>query len=62
MTSMLDRPLKSRTFSPLTFRRRITNRVATALVSLALLVAVAPLVMVLWSVVAKGFKAVTSTV
>lgn len=61
MTSMLDRPLKSRTFSPLSRRRRIANHLATVLVSLALLVAVAPLVMVLWSVAVKGFKAIRST-
>ncbi|OBI42392.1 phosphate ABC transporter permease PstA [Mycobacterium colombiense] len=61
MTSMLDRPLKPRTFSSVSWRRRITNYIATLLVSLALLIAVTPLVMVLWSVVAKGFKAVAST-
>jgi phosphate transport system permease protein len=61
MTSMLDRPLKPRTFSPVSRRRRITDAVATLLVSLSLLIAVTPLVMVLWSVVAKGFKAITST-
>lgn len=61
MTSMLDRPLKPRTFSPVSLRRRIANYVATLLVSLSLLVAVTPLVMVLWSVVAKGCKAVAST-
>lgn len=61
MTSMLDRPLKPRTFSTVGWRRRITNCVATLLVSLSLLIAVTPLVMVLWSVVAKGFKAVAST-
>ncbi|ORA14607.1 phosphate ABC transporter permease PstA [Mycobacterium arosiense] len=61
MTSMLDRPLKPRTFSPVSRRRRITNSVATLLVSLSLLVAVTPLVMVLWSVVAKGFTAIAST-
>lgn len=61
MTSMLDRPLKPRTFSPVSWRRRITNYIATLLVSLSLLVAVTPLVMVLWSVIAKGFKAVAST-
>ncbi|MGN6334998.1 phosphate ABC transporter permease PstA [Mycobacterium sp.] len=61
MTSMLDRPLKPRTFSPVSRRRRITNYVATLLVSLSLLVAVTPLVMVLWSVVARGFKAIAST-
>ena len=58
MTSMLDRPLKPRTFSPVSWRRRITNYVAALLVSLSLLVAVTPLVMVLWSVAVKGFKAV----
>lgn len=62
MTSMLDRPLKSRTFSRLNWRRRLANCAATALVSLSMLLAVAPLVMVLWSVVDKGFKAITSTV
>ncbi len=61
MTSILDRPLKPRTFSPVSRRRRVTNYVATLLVSLSLLVAVTPLVMVLWSVVVKGFKAITST-
>jgi phosphate transport system permease protein len=61
MTSMLDRPLKPRTFSPVSRRRRITNYVATLLVSLSLLVAVTPLVMVLWAVVGRGFKAVAST-
>lgn len=61
MTSMLDRPLKPRTFSPVSRRRRIANTIATLLVSLSLLVAVTPLVMVLWSVVAKGLKAIVST-
>lgn len=61
MTSMLDRPLKPRTFSPVSRRRRIANTIATLLVSLSLLVAVTPLVMVLWSVVAKGLKTIAST-
>lgn len=61
MTSMLDRPLKSRTFSRPSRRRRIVNHVATVLVSVSLLFAVTPLALVLWSVVAKGFTAITST-
>lgn len=61
MTSMLDRPLKPRTFSPVSRRRRIANVVATLLVSMSLLVAVTPLMMVLWSVVTKGFKIIVST-
>lgn len=62
MTSMLDRPLKPRTFVPVSRRRRLANYVAAVLVSLSLLVAMTPLVMVLWSVVAKGFRAITTTV
>jgi phosphate transport system permease protein len=59
MTAMLDRPVKSRTFPGLNRRRRVVNRVATVLVSLSVVIAVTPLVMVLWSVIAKGFKALT---
>lgn len=62
MTSMLDRPLKMRTFARPSRRRRIVNYVATALVSLSLLIAVTPLVLVLWSVIAKGFSTLTSSV
>jgi phosphate transport system permease protein len=61
MNSMLDRPVKPRTFSRLSRRRRIANNVATVLVSLSLLVALTPLVMVLSSVFVKGFKAIVST-
>jgi phosphate transport system permease protein len=62
MNSMLDRPVKSRTLAALSWRRRIANNVATVLVSLSMVIAVAPLVAVLWSVVAKGFHAILSTV
>jgi phosphate transport system permease protein len=61
MTSMLDRPLKSRTFPGLNRRRRVVNHTATALVSLSMAIAVTPLVMVLWSVIAKGYRALTCT-
>lgn len=61
MTSMLDRPLKARTFSELSRRRRVANNVATVLVSLSMVVALTPLLLVLCSVIAKGFKAITST-
>jgi phosphate transport system permease protein len=62
MTSMLDRPLKARTISGLGRRRRVANNVATVLVSVSMLVALMPLVWVLCSVIARGFKAITSTV
>jgi phosphate transport system permease protein len=62
MTTLLDRPLKPRTFSGLGRRRRVANIVATVLVTLAMVVALTPLVLVLYSVVAKGFKVIASTV
>ncbi|MBV8789941.1 MAG: phosphate ABC transporter permease PstA [Mycobacterium sp.] len=62
MNSMLDRPVKSRTLAALSWRRRIANNVATVLVSLSMVIAVTPLIAVLWSVVAKGFRAILSTV
>ena len=62
MTSMLDRPLKSRTFAGVSLRRRAADAIATVLVTLSMLVALIPLIWVLCSVVAKGFRAVTSTV
>lgn len=62
MTSMLDRPLKPRTFSRPSRRRRAADHVALALVSLSMVIAVTPLLLVLYSVVAKGFRAIASTV
>ena len=60
MTLIFDRPLKARRVSGLSPRRRVANGVATVAVSLSLLIALAPLLWVLCSVVAKGFKAITS--
>jgi phosphate transport system permease protein len=62
MTSILDRPLKPRTFSGLGPRRRIANSIATVLVTLSTVIALAPLGLVLYSVIAKGFKAILSSV
>jgi phosphate transport system permease protein len=60
MSSILDRPLKSRTISVLDRRRRVANNVATGLVSLSMLIALMPLVWVLCSAIAKGCKAIAS--
>ncbi|HTM84863.1 MAG TPA: phosphate ABC transporter, permease protein PstA, partial [Mycobacterium sp.] len=60
MTSLLDRPVKERTFAGLSVRRRIVDRTATVLVTVAMLVALAPLAWVLYTVVAKGVGAVAS--
>jgi phosphate transport system permease protein len=62
MTSILDRPLKPRTISALGRRRRVANNVATVLVSVSVVIALTPLLWVLCSVIARGFKAITSTV
>ena len=62
MTSILDRPLKPRTIPGLGRRRRVANYVATVLVTVSMLIALVPLVWVLYSVIAKGFRAITSSV
>ncbi len=62
MTSMLDRPLKPRAFARPSRRRRVADHVALVLVSLSMVIAVTPLLVVLYSVIAKGTKAITSTV
>jgi phosphate transport system permease protein len=61
MTSLLDRPLKARTFTGVSLRRRLANTVATVLVTLSVVVALVPLIWVLYSVVAKGFNTVRSS-
>jgi phosphate transport system permease protein len=62
MTSLLDRPLKAPTFVGISLRRRIVDIIAAVLVTLSVLVALVPLLWVLYSVVAKGFGAVKSSV
>jgi phosphate transport system permease protein len=62
VTSILDRPLKARTFTVVSRRRRLANAIATLLVTLSVVVALIPLVWVLCSVVAKGLSAVRSSV
>ena len=62
MTSILDRPLKPRTFSGLAWRRRAANIVATVLVTLSMVIALVLLLWVLGSVIARGFKAITASV
>lgn len=61
MTATLDQPVKAPTFQRLSLRRKISNNVATVLVSLSVAIAVVPLVWVLYTVIVKGFGAVTSS-
>jgi phosphate transport system permease protein len=60
MTSTLDRPVKVTTFQSVSVRRKLTNNVATVLVTLSVLVALVPLLWVLYSVITKGLAAITS--
>jgi phosphate transport system permease protein len=61
MTSIFDRPLKARRLSGLGGRRRFANIVATVLVSLSMVIALAPMLWVLCAVIAKGFKVIASS-
>ena len=58
MTSTLQAPVKAATFKPVSLRRKVIDRSATVLVTLSVLVAIVPLVWVLYSVINKGAKAV----
>ncbi|GAS94468.1 phosphate ABC transporter permease [Mycolicibacterium canariasense] len=62
MTSTLEQPVKAPVFQGVSARRKLTNNVATVLVTASVLVALVPLAWVLYSVVVKGFKAITSPV
>mgnify|MGYP000502883974 FL=1 len=57
---MLDQPVKGSTFGKLSLRRRLANDAATVLVSLSVVVAIVPLVWVLYSTISKGIGVVTS--
>ena len=61
MTAALDRPVKAPTFDGLSLRRKVTDKAATVLVTLSVVVALVPLVWVLYSVVTKGIDVVTSS-
>ncbi len=60
MTTLLDRPLKARTFAGVSPRRKLANHAATVLVTASMLCALIPLARVLYMVVANGFRAVTA--
>ncbi|MBJ8340435.1 phosphate ABC transporter permease PstA [Antrihabitans sp. YC3-6] len=54
MTTTLDKPVKEPTFRRTSAKRRFVNSTATVLVTLAVLIALIPLVWVLFSVVSRG--------
>jgi phosphate transport system permease protein len=62
VTLSLDRPVKVTTFQGVSLRRKVTNNVATALVTASLFIALVPLLWVMYSVITKGMKALASPV
>ena len=54
-------PVKAPTFQKLSLRRKVTDNVATVLVTLSVAIAVVPLVWVLYTVIVKGIGVVTSS-
>ncbi|MUL47654.1 phosphate ABC transporter permease PstA [Mycobacterium sp. CBMA293] len=60
MTMALEKPVKAGTFQKTSVRRKTVDLIATVLVTGAVLIALVPLVWVLWTVIAKGFPAITS--
>lgn len=55
----LDRPVKAVVFRPLSVARRIKNNVATIFFFVSFVVALVPLVWLLWVVIARGWYAVS---
>ncbi len=62
MTSTLQAPVKPPTFKAISSRRKVIDHSATALVTLSVLVAVVPLLWVLYSVITKGAKVLLNSV
>lgn len=60
MTATMDKPVKEPTFQGVSARRKAANLSATILVSISVLVALVPLVWVLYTVISRGLSAVVS--
>ncbi|EHB57945.1 phosphate ABC transporter, inner membrane subunit PstA [Mycolicibacterium rhodesiae JS60] len=56
----LDAPIKGPTFHPISPTRKFKNRLATTLFGLSFVIAMVPLVWVLYTVLERGFKAVVT--
>jgi phosphate transport system permease protein len=59
--AMLDMPVKAPTFHSISTSRKIKNRVAEGLFAGAFLIAMVPLVWVLYTVISRGYQAVISS-
>ena len=61
MTATLDQAVKAPTFHPVSTSRKLKNGLATTLFTLSFAIAMIPLVWVIYTVMAKGIGAVTSS-
>lgn len=61
MTATLESPVKGPTFHPISQRRKLTNSIAAALFWTSFVIAMIPLVWLLYTVVSRGFSAVISS-
>ncbi len=57
-TEVLDAPVKGPTFHPISVSRKVKNKIATALFAASFLIAMVPLVWVLFTVLQRGISAV----
>ncbi len=57
----LDTPVKAPTFHAISVKRKLKNNLASTLFTASFLIALIPLVWLLYTVVAKGFKAILSS-
>jgi phosphate transport system permease protein len=60
MTQTLESPVKKPTFQGVSGRRRFTDLTATVLVTLSVLIALVPLIWVLYTVISRGLSAISS--
>jgi phosphate transport system permease protein len=61
MTATLDQPVKAPTFHPVSTGRKFKNGLATTLFTASFLVAMVPLIWLIYTVLAKGIAAITSS-
>lgn len=61
MTATLDQPVKAPTFHPVSTGRKVKNRLATTLFTASFVIAMIPLIWLIYTVLAKGIAAITSS-
>lgn len=61
MTATLDQPVKAPTFHPVSTGRKFKNGLATILFTASFVVAMVPLIWLIYTVLAKGIAAITSS-